>query len=73
MDDAGKRVSVGNVTIPANQKVPGVGTIVETRYLYCYPQGSLFQPVYLGPRDDVEPGACSTAQLKYKSGEDDEA
>ncbi|MCY3019409.1 MAG: WGR domain-containing protein [Planctomycetota bacterium] len=43
MDQAGKGIGVGNVTIPANQKVPGVGTIVEARYLYCYPNGSLFQ------------------------------
>jgi len=73
LDDAGKGVNVGNVTIPANQKVPGVGTIVECRYLYCYPQGSLFQPVLLGVRDDLEPGSCGIQQLKYKRGEDEEA
>ncbi|NBV25538.1 MAG: WGR domain-containing protein, partial [Proteobacteria bacterium] len=40
--------SVGNVTIPPNQPVPKVGAVVEVRYLYAYPDGSLFQPVYLG-------------------------
>jgi hypothetical protein len=40
----------GNVTIPANPKVPSVGKVVEVRYLYAFPEsGVLFQPVYLGP------------------------
>jgi bifunctional non-homologous end joining protein LigD len=73
LDDSGRGIYVGNVTIPANQKVPGVGTIVECRYLYCFPNGSLFQPVFLGARDDLEPGACGTSQLKYKRGEDEDA
>jgi bifunctional non-homologous end joining protein LigD len=73
VDDAGKGVAVGNVTIPANKKVPGVGTIVECRYLYMFPGGSLFQPVLLGVRDDLEPGSCGIHQLKYKRGEDEEA
>jgi hypothetical protein len=29
--------------------------------------------VLLGIRDDLEAGACGTAQLKFKSSEDDEA
>lgn len=73
LDDTGKHVSVGNVTIPANQKVPGVGTIVECRYLYMFPGGSLFQPVLLGVRDDLEPNSCGIQQLKYKRGEEEEA
>jgi hypothetical protein len=27
----------------------------------------LYQPVYLGSRDDVEPGECLVSQLKYKA------
>ena len=64
---AGKRVAVGNVTIPANQVVPNAGQIVEVRYLYAYPGGSLYQPVCRGVRDDIPITACSIAQLKYRA------
>lgn len=61
-------VSCGNVTIPANHHIPQVGTVVEVRYLYAYRESlALYQPVYLGPRDDVDPGECLVAQLKYKA------
>lgn len=72
--EGGKRVPVGNVTIPASQAIPTAGSVVEVRYLYAYPGGSLFQPVCLGHRDDIEPAACTLGQLKYKAaGEDEEA
>jgi bifunctional non-homologous end joining protein LigD len=60
-------VSCGNVTIPANQKIPQAGQVVEVRYLYAFKEsGVLFQPVYLGPRDDVDDSDCLTSQLKFK-------
>ena len=59
-------VNVGNVTIPPNYGVPEPGCVVEVRYLYAYPGGSLYQPVYLGQRTDTETAECSTTQLKYK-------
>jgi len=64
--DNGRRIGVGNVTIPANQKSPIGGDVVEVRYLYAYPGGSLYQPVFLGKRDDVVPAACTVRQLKFK-------
>ena len=67
-----KRISVGNVTIPPNHDVPGLGHIVEVRYLYAYPGGSLYQPVYLGPRDDIRAAACVVGQLKYRADSEDE-
>jgi bifunctional non-homologous end joining protein LigD len=61
-------VSCGNVTIPANHQVPSVGAVVEVRYLYAYRDSlALHQPVYLGPRDDVEVGECVVSQLKFKA------
>ena len=61
-------VSCSNVTIPANHQIPPVGAIVEVRYLYAYRDSlALYQPVYLGPRDDVEAGECTVQQLKFKS------
>ena len=60
-------VSCGNVTIPANHEIPPVGAVVEVRYLYAYRDSlALYQPVYLGPRDDVDPGECRVSQLKFK-------
>lgn len=61
-------VELGNVTIPPNHVVPAVGTVVEVRYLYYYANGSLYQPVYLGERNDV-PAADLTVEkqnLKLK-------
>jgi bifunctional non-homologous end joining protein LigD len=61
-------VSCGNVTIPANHDIPQVGSVVEVRYLYAYPDSlALYQPVYLGPRDDVDAGECLVSQLKFKA------
>jgi bifunctional non-homologous end joining protein LigD len=63
-------VPCGNVTIPANQDIPQVGSIVEVRYLYAYRQSNaLYQPLYLGPRDDVTAAECLVSQLKYKAEE----
>lgn len=64
----GKIVNVGNVTIPVNHSVPEPGAVVEVRYLYAYPGGSLFQPVYLGERSDVTAANALLKQLKYKAG-----
>ena len=69
---AGGWQTAGNVTIPANHKIPSVGQTVEIRYLYGFREsGVLFQPVYLGPRDDVDSSECLTSQLKFKP-EDEE-
>lgn len=58
----------GNVTIPPNHAVPSSGTVVECRYLYAFKEsGSIYQPVYLGPRDDIRAEECTTSQLKYKT------
>ena len=72
-DSGGITVPVGNVTIPPNHGIPAVGEIIEVGYLYAYPGGSLYQPVYRGKRLDLELNACSTSQLKYKpEGREDE-
>ena len=63
---------VGNVTIPVNFEVPAVGQVVEVRYLYAHKQShALYQPVYLGPRPDVEVHECVLSQLKYKADEEE--
>ena len=63
---------VGNVSIPVNHSIPGVGAIVEVRYLYAYPDGSLFQPVYLGERSDVGVEECVVSQLQFKAVTEDD-
>ena len=38
------------------------------RYLYAYRESlALYQPVCLGPRDDVDPGEYLVSQLKFKA------
>jgi len=64
-DDSGKMVNVGNCTIPANHSVPADGATVEIRYLYAYPNGSLYQPTYDGVRTDQDVYDCHTRQLVY--------
>ena len=70
--EGGKRIPIGNVTIPPNHDIPKADDLVEIRYLYAYRGGSLYQPIYLGVRDDVYPIACNTGQLKYKASDDEE-
>ena len=61
-------VSCGNVTIPANHQIPPVGAVAEIRYLYAFRDSlALYQPVYLGPRDDVDTDECLVSQLKFKA------
>ncbi len=63
----GTLVSAGNVTVPADQLIPQVGDVIETRYLYAIgASGSLFQPVYLGVRDDIVAAECTRDQLKFR-------
>jgi len=72
--DNDTRVAVGNVTIPAGRALPSAGEVIEVRYLYAYPGGSLFQPVFLNRRDDLAAAECKLAQLKFRAAaEDDEA
>jgi bifunctional non-homologous end joining protein LigD len=66
-----KLIDCGKVTIPVNHDVPEVGSIVEVRYLYAYKQsGNLYQPTYLGMRQDIQDTDCQKSQLKYKKEED---
>lgn len=62
-------VSVGNVTIPPNYAIPEPGQVVEIKYLYVKGVGgALYQPVYMGVRDDVPPEDCTVEKqsLKYQ-------
>jgi bifunctional non-homologous end joining protein LigD len=72
LDATGVKTYVGNVTIPANHKMPAVGSLAEVRYLYAFREGCLFQPVFLGVRDDIELKDCTTGQLKYHPEETDD-
>jgi bifunctional non-homologous end joining protein LigD len=66
--DGDKIKPAGNVTIPPNHEIPQGGQVVECRYLYAFREsGSIFQPVYLGVRDDIGAEECSTTQLKFKA------
>jgi bifunctional non-homologous end joining protein LigD len=61
--NTGEMVTLGNVTIPANQSLPDAGSLLEVRYLYRYERGSLFQPTSLGPRRDIRTETVTTAQI----------
>jgi len=57
-------VPAGNVTIPPNHDVPPVGSVIEVRYLYAFEPATLYQPVYLGVRNDCEVDDASSVKLK---------
>ncbi len=61
-----KKISVGKVTIKANQDIPNIGDILEVQYLYAYKGGSLYQPVCIGLRTDLNHDECQITQLKFK-------
>jgi bifunctional non-homologous end joining protein LigD len=65
-------VKLGNVTIPPNYEIPKIGQVVEVKYLYVKGLGgSLYQPIYLGVRDDVPMEDCTVQmqRLKYQAEE----
>jgi predicted DNA-binding WGR domain protein len=66
--DSDKLVPAGNVTIPPNHAIPQMGNVVDARYLHAFKvSGSIYQPVYLGPRTDIPESECVVEQLKYKN------
>ncbi len=66
VDRSGVCQIIGKVTIPSNYEMPPVGALIEVRYLYAYPGGALYQPIYCGERDDkTEPDTIKS--LKFKS------
>lgn len=61
----GEWVDVGNVTIAGNAEIPEVGNLIEVRYLHAYDGGSLYEPLFLMVRDDLDESACEYAGLKF--------
>ena len=59
-------IDVGNCTVYPNMAIPEIGDLVEIKYLYAYKGGSLFQPILIGTRDDLDIDDCKLSQLKYK-------
>jgi bifunctional non-homologous end joining protein LigD len=72
MENGKELVGVGNVTILPNFGIPNEGDLIEVRYLYAYPGGSLYQPVYLGSREGELDKADDISTLKFKQGTTDE-
>lgn len=68
--EQGIPVFIGNCTIPVNHPIPNLGDVVEIKYLYAYKNGSLYQPIYLGVRSDIDENDCIYSQLKFKSEND---
>lgn len=64
--DGDQWVYVGDCAIPPNREIPNAGDVVEIRYLYATAGRRIYQPVYLGVRDDILPGECVVGQMKFK-------
>ena len=65
----GERIGIaGNVTIPPGEIIPEEDQIIEVRYLYAFPEsGALFQPVYLGERDDITKRGMHSGSAQIQS------
>ncbi len=72
LDTNGTWLSIGNASVSARHDIPNVGSLVEVRYLYATAGRQLYQPVYLGPREDIREEECSLSQLKFKKKEEEE-
>ena len=68
--DGDKWVYVGDCAIPPNKEIPSPGDVVEIRYLYATAGRRIYQPVYLGARDDILGNECVIGQLKFKQGDE---
>jgi bifunctional non-homologous end joining protein LigD len=67
LDASGNYVHAGNCAIPANKAIPMPGAIVEVRYLHAFKSSNvIYQPFYLGERNDIAEEDCTQSQLKYK-------
>ncbi len=66
-DGQDQLVEVGSVTIPQNAAMPQPGTFMEVRYLYAFPQGSLFEATFRRVRPDHDRSHASIGKLKYKA------
>lgn len=64
--DGDEWVYVGDCAIPPNKQIPQPGDVVEIRYLYATEGRRIYQPVYLGVRDDILPNECTVSQMKFK-------
>lgn len=62
----GKYQDIGNCTVPVNHPIPAAGSLCEIRYLYAYPAGSLYQPVFKAVRTD-KAEADLYDSLKFKT------
>jgi bifunctional non-homologous end joining protein LigD len=64
--DGDRWVYVGDCAIPPNKEIPNAGEVVEIRYLYATAGRRIYQPVYLGVRDDILSSECTVSQMKFK-------
>ena len=67
IDDDGKPMALGSVTIPSNHQIPAPGDLVSVTYQHLFEGGALFQPQYKGVRTDCEgPDTLDMFKIKPK-------
>ena len=59
-------ISIGRVNVPPNHPVPVVGAVVAIKHRFTTPEPKvLYQPRYLGQRQNIELHECIMAQLTH--------
>lgn len=74
--DRGRKRFIATVKVADKYAVPGIGAIIDVRYLYLHPgpEGRIYQPAYFGVvRNDVRPTDCLVQQLKLKQTDEEAA
>lgn len=71
-NDNQEMVSLGNVTIYANQEIPPIGAIIEIKYMHCFEGGSIYVSSFKHLRPDQDDSDCVLSQIKFKTKTDEE-
>jgi bifunctional non-homologous end joining protein LigD len=72
LNENNEKVFLGKCTVPVNKDIPKIGSVVEIKYLYCFKNGCIFQPVFKEIRTDVDIEECLMSQLVYKANQEEE-
>lgn len=67
LDDQDELIEVGSTTVPPNRNIPEQGALLDVRYLYAFPGGDLFQPVFKQIRTDLVREDARASRLQYKA------
>lgn len=67
LDESGRLVEVGSVTVPKNKEIPEADALLEVRYLYAFVNGDLFEATFKRVRTDQVREDARLSKLVFKA------